>query len=72
MVSYEFLNNKVVSLFNTSEIPMAFSLRVPQDGKFLDKEFDISPSTGVIEPDGRVEISVTLSTHVRTYECALL
>ena len=50
VVSYEFLNNKVVSLFNTSEIPMTFALRVPQDGKFLDKEFDISPSTGTIEP----------------------
>ena len=52
---------------------MTFSLRVPQDGKFLDKEFDISPSTGVIEPDGRVEISVDfISTHVRTYESTLL
>ena len=72
IVSYEFLNNKVVSLFNTSEIPMTFTLRVPQDGKFLDKEFDISPETGTIEPDGRVEISVDfISTHVRTYEMYL-
>ena len=72
VVSYEFLNNKVVSLFNTSEIPMTFALRVPQDGKFLDKEFDISPSTGTIEPDGRIEISVDfISTHVRTYEMYL-
>ncbi len=72
VVSYEFLNNKVVSLFNTSEIPMTFTLRVPQDGKFLDKEFDISPATGTIEPDGRVEVSIDfISTHVRTYEMYL-
>ena len=72
VVSYEFLNNKVVSLFNTSEISMTYTLRVPQDGKFLDKEFDISPATGTIEPDGRVEISVDfISTHVRTYEMYL-
>ena len=72
VVSYEFLNNRVVSLYNTSEIPMTFTLRVPQDGKFLDKEFDISPNTGTIEPDGRVEISIDfISTHVRKYEMYL-
>jgi hydrocephalus-inducing protein len=72
VVSYEFLNNKVISLFNTSEIPMTFKLRVPQDGKFLDKEFDITPESGTIEPDGRIEISVDfISTHVRKYEMYL-
>jgi hypothetical protein len=72
VVSYEFLNNKTVSLFNTSEIPMTFALRVPQDGKFLDKEFDITPESGTIEPDGRIEISVDfISTHVRKYEMYL-
>eukprot|EP00501_MAST-03F_sp_TOSAG23-6_P000263 GSMAST32.ASY1.ANO1.269.1 assembled CDS len=67
-ISYEFLNSKVLSLFNTSEIPMTFNLRVPQDGKNLDKEFDILPSSGTIQPGDRKKIQIDfISNTVKVY-----
>ena len=72
VVSYEFVNNQSLTLYNTSEIPMTYTLRVPQDGKFLQKEFDIVPSTGTIVADGKVNIQVDfISTTVRAYEMYL-
>ena len=72
IVSYEFVNTKTFTLYNTSEIPMTYTLRVPQDGKMLQKEFDIEPSTGTIVADGKVDIQVDfISTTVRVYEMYL-
>ena len=72
IVSYEFVNTKTFTLYNTSEIPMTYTLRVPQDGKMLQKEFDIEPSTGTIVADGKVDIQVDfISITVRVYEMYL-
>ena len=52
-VSFEFLHSKNLCLYNTSEIPMEYKLRVPQDGKVTDKEFDIIPASGAVLPGGK-------------------
>ena len=51
---------------------MTFTLNIPQDGKFMDKEFDVTPSTGVILPDGKQQIQIDfISTNVKQYEMYL-
>ena len=51
---------------------MPYTLRVPQDGKMLQKEFDIEPSTETIVADGKVDIQVDfISITVRVYEMYL-
>ena len=42
-VPYEFLNTRSFKLYNTSDVGFVFSFRVPQDGAFTEREFDISP-----------------------------
>ncbi len=69
MVSYEFLHSKSFCLYNTSEIPMRFGLRVPQDGKFVDKEFQILPPKGEVLPGAKQNIRLDfISTTVKKYE----
>ena len=71
-VSYEFMNSRTFNLFNTSDIPMKFKLRVPMDGKFLNKEFDILPAGGTVLPHGSQQIQLDfISTTVRVYEMFL-
>ena len=72
LISYEFLHSKQIMLYNTSEIPMTYTLNVPQDGKFVKKEFDISPSNGTLEPGQSQLVQMDLiSTTVKAYDYAL-
>ena len=48
LVSYEFLHSKNLMLYNTSEIPMTYNLCVPQDGAFVQKEFEVEVSKDAI------------------------
>ena len=69
IVSYDFLSTKTLALMNTSEIPMNFALRVPQDGTLLKKEFVIEPQKGTIEPGGRQVIAVDFTSQtVKVYD----
>jgi hydrocephalus-inducing protein len=66
VVSYGFLNSQILHLHNTSEIPMKFTLRIPEDGKFMQREFGIVPSAGSIFPGEKGEIKVDfISEHVK-------
>ncbi|EAY17674.1 hypothetical protein TVAG_169860 [Trichomonas vaginalis G3] len=47
-------------LQNHSEIPFNFSWRVPEDGSFADREFNIIPSGGIAEPFSKTFITVEL------------
>ncbi|GMH58813.1 hypothetical protein TrST_g5240 [Triparma strigata] len=72
LISYEFLHTKNIMLYNTSEIPMNYSLCVPQDGAFVKKEFSIEPSSGTLEPGQQQQVQVDLiSTTVKEYEYSL-
>lgn len=48
-ISYNFLNTKIVTMTNTSQVPIYFSMRVPGDGKQLKREFEIIPTRGHLE-----------------------
>jgi hydrocephalus-inducing protein len=67
-VSYGFINSKIFRLCNTSPIPAAWSLSLNEDGKLLDREFDIVPSSGTILPHGKQKVQVDfVSRHLRNY-----
>ncbi len=68
-VAYNFLNERDITLTNTSDIPMTYELRVPQDGKFGANEFTITPSKGTIPPMTVENIHVDFrSRHVGGYD----
>ncbi|KAL1499824.1 hypothetical protein AB1Y20_012509 [Prymnesium parvum] len=71
-VSLGFLNTKSFHLHNTSDIPLRFSLRVPEDNNPLYKEFAIVPANGVVLPRGKQRLQLEMvSFSVRKYEIAL-
>ena len=57
-VSFGFLSSTSFTLYNTSEIPMEFRLRVLGDGQFLDRQFDVIPSHDTIPPKSNISIQV--------------
>ena len=57
-VSFGFLNCKTITLSNDSEVTMRYALRIPGDGRFLQKEFDVIPSKGVLLPNCSQKIQV--------------
>jgi hypothetical protein len=69
VVSYDFLNSKSFRIINTCEIPMAFVLRVPQDGAFGKRELEITPSQGRVEPFSELTVSVDFTSQTaKLYE----
>ena len=61
-VCYGFLNTRVITLYNTSQVPLKYRLRIPQDHVHDDgsKEFAISPATAVVLPKSKQQITVSL------------
>lgn len=49
-VAYDFPLTHAFNIFNTSDIPMHYHLRIPGDGKFNECEFSLTPSSGTIAP----------------------
>jgi len=68
-VPYEFLNTRSFKLYNTSDVGFVFSFRVPQDGAFTEREFDISPDRVEIPAGEVVEVKVDfVSLSVKEYD----
>lgn len=60
------------SLFVDCNIPIKFSLRVPEDGKFMQKEFDMVPQTGFVLPGAEQEVRVDfIPQAAKRYSCTL-
>jgi hypothetical protein len=57
-VSFDFLTTRTFKIINTCEISMAFAIRIPQDGTFTKKEFDVRPASGVVPAFEELEIQV--------------
>jgi len=57
-VSYGFLQSREISVANSSEIPMRFSLRVPEDEKYTQREFRMIPEMQTILPHGIGKVRV--------------
>ena len=71
-VSFNFMHRRVFTLINTSEIPMRYKLRVPEDSG-LDKEFEMIPAAGLVLPHGRQKITLDfLSNTVQEYNAHLV
>ena len=67
-----FLNSKTFHLHNTSEIPMRFSLRVPEGTDPAHKEFAVIPASGVVLPHGKQRLALELASFtVKTYDLSL-
>eukprot|EP00667_Euglena_gracilis_P000008 EG_transcript_8 len=72
-VPFNFVNQKMFHMVNTSEIPMRYTLRVPQDKTGDGREFTITPSSGVILPRGRQRITMDfVSNTVQEYRYKLV
>ncbi|CAK4295658.1 unnamed protein product [Aphanomyces euteiches] len=73
IVSYAFLQTKHVTLCNTSRIAMEYQLRIPQDGLYKHKEFQLTPSEGVLPPFAKQIICIDFtSVNVKQYEYFLV
>ncbi|ETV98760.1 hypothetical protein H310_08827 [Aphanomyces invadans] len=73
IVSFAFLQTKYVTLCNTSRIAMEYQLRIPQDGLYKHKEFQLTPSEGTLAPFGKQEICIDFtSVNVKQYEYFLV
>lgn len=64
-VSYQFEEIQDLVLTNTSSVMFTFSLRIPQDGKGSNREFEIIPSTDSIAPGEAKKIQIKFIPHFR-------
>jgi len=72
-VSYDFQNTQVALMRNTSEVPMTFNIRVPGDGKESNKEFNIIPSKGTLQPKESINIQIDfMSKTVKKYDMVMV
>lgn len=73
VVSYGFLNSKTLTLTNTSEVPMRFALRIPGDGRFTQREFDVIPPKGTLLPNCAQKVQIDfVSMNVKSYDLCLV
>ncbi|CAE8612898.1 unnamed protein product [Polarella glacialis] len=73
VISYGFLNSKTLTLTNTSEVPMRFALRIPGDGRFAQREFDVIPPRGMLLPNCSQKVQVDfISVNVKSYDLCLV
>ena len=72
-VSLGFLYTRTLNLSNTSEIPMRFRLRVPNEVGEPHDEFEVLPSQGILLPHGSVQVKLSfISTKVAKYNLSML
>lgn len=72
-VSYGFLNSRMLSLENTSEVPMRYTLRILGDEEPPHNEFDIVPAGGTLLPKctQRVQLDF-VSSQEKRYEMSMV
>eukprot|EP01064_Diplonema_japonicum_P013676 TRINITY_DN21214_c0_g1_i2.p1 TRINITY_DN21214_c0_g1~~TRINITY_DN21214_c0_g1_i2.p1 ORF type:complete len:4615 (+),score=1185.39 TRINITY_DN21214_c0_g1_i2:107-13846(+) len=71
-VSFNFMHRRSFHLVNTSEIPMRFRLRVPED-QGREKEFECIPNAGLVLPHGKQKVTLDfLSNTVQEYNAHLV
>ena len=64
-LSFQFEKIEDLELLNTSTVPFAFGLRIPQDGKGIQREFEIVPNNGTINPNETKKIKIKFVPHFR-------
>lgn len=72
VVSFDYLHTTTTRLVNSSKIPMMYNLHIPQDGSYLKREFDISPSDGVLVPGEFVDVVIEfIPNQAKVYDYSL-
>ena len=64
-LSFQFEKIEHLELLNTSTVPFVFGLRIPQDGKGVQREFEIVPNNGTINPNETKKIEIKFVPHFR-------
>lgn len=72
-VSFQFEKTEKFSIINSSTVPFEFELRIPQDGKGSEQEFNIIPSKASINPGEDREIKIKfVPFHKKVYKNVLV
>ncbi|KAL3657260.1 hypothetical protein V7S43_017769 [Phytophthora oleae] len=72
-VSYSFPQTRTVKLINSSKIAMNYSLRVPEEASYKQKELELDPSDGKLDAYGEQQISIRFTSHnVKVYQYQLV
>ena len=66
-VSFRFQKTEEIVLTNTSTVPFIFGLRIPQDGKGNNKEFELVPEKDEIQPNESKKIKINFIPHFRKF-----
>ncbi|KAI9996311.1 hypothetical protein PInf_013709 [Phytophthora infestans] len=72
-ISYSFPQTRTVKLVNASKIAMKYFLRVPEEANYKQKELELIPSDGKLDPYGEQQISIRFTSHnVKVYQYELV
>ncbi|ETO64005.1 hypothetical protein F444_18403 [Phytophthora nicotianae P1976] len=72
-VSYSFPQSRTVKLINASKIAMKYSLRVPEEANYKQKELELLPSEGKLDAYGEQQITIRFTSHnVKVYQYQLV
>lgn len=72
-VSYSFTQSRVVKLINASKIAMRYSLRIPEEANYKQKELELVPASGKLSAYGEEDICVNFTPmHVKQYDYQLV
>lgn len=72
-VSYSFPQTRTVKLINASKIAMKYSLRIPEEASYKQKELELVPSDGKLDSYGEQQITIRFTSHnVKTYQYQLV
>ncbi|KAG3249966.1 Hydrocephalus-inducing [Phytophthora idaei] len=72
-VSYSFPQTRTVKLINASKIAMKYSLRVPEEASYKQKEMELIPSEGKLDAYGEQQITIRFTSHnVKVYQYQLV
>eukprot|EP00644_Phytophthora_capsici_P002092 jgi/Phyca11/21187/fgenesh1_pg.PHYCAscaffold_84_\ len=72
-VSYSFPQTRTIKLINSSKIAMNYSLRVPEEASYKQKEMELDPSDGKLDAYGEQQVSIRFTSYnVKVYQYQLV
>ncbi|KAL7682586.1 putative immunoglobulin-like, hydrocephalus-inducing [Plasmopara halstedii] len=72
-VSYSFSQSRSIKLVNTSNIALSYSICIPEEAKYKQKEFKVNPSDGKLGPYEEEQITIHfMSLNVKVYHYQLV
>ncbi|RLN60455.1 hypothetical protein BBP00_00005965 [Phytophthora kernoviae] len=72
-VSYSFPQTQTVKLINASKISIKYSLRVPEEASYKQKELELVPANGKLDAYGEQQITIHFTSYnVKVYQYQLV